>query len=281
VDEVFRRIQYDALISVSPALRDINRHSLAARYGLANDAFLAAVNVVNERRVIKGSRVPLLDATDYPFDPLTLDPIVPDWVRMLEAPRETIWFCSVGRFSTEKNQARMIRAFAIVHRDDPRARLLLIGYGPLRAELDTLVRQLRLNNAVFIDGPFHNPFRFIAASDCFILSSSYEGQPMVLLEAAIVGIPIVTVRFASVSGALPDGSMRIVEQSDDALAAGMRAFLLGEIPPARLNAQIYNAAALTQFEITTIADDNGSSDVRPTTVARVEVPKTKDSPSRI
>jgi CDP-glycerol glycerophosphotransferase len=245
--------QYDAMISVSSALRDINRHSLAARYGLPGTEFLAAVNVVNERRVIKGSRVPLLDVTDYPIDELTLEPIVPDWARMLSTPRETIWFCSVGRFSTEKNQARMIRAFAQVHGDDPRTRLLLIGYGPLRAELDALVRQLRLVNAVFIDGPFHNPFRFIAASDCFVLSSSYEGQPMVLLEAALVGIPIVTVRFASVSGALPDGSMRIVEQSDDALAAGMRAFLLGEIPRAQLDAQLYNAAALTQFELATTA----------------------------
>jgi hypothetical protein len=77
---------------------------------------------------------------------------------------------------------------------------------------------------------------------------------MVLLEAAIVGIPIVTVRFASVSGALPDGSMRIVEQNDDALATGMRAFLLGEIPPARLDAKEYNTAALAQFELAAVAD---------------------------
>ncbi len=239
--------QYDALVSVSEPLRDVNFASLAKPYALPAGAFFAATNVVNESRVIRGARVPLLDIPDYPEDPDTLEPIIPEWARALDEDNGLVWFCTVGRFSTEKNQARMIRAFAEVHRANPHTRLLLIGYGPLRASLESLIARLGLRHSVFLGGPFSNPFPFVAAADCFLLSSSYEGQPMVLLEAAIVGIPIVTVEFASVSGALPEGSMLIVEQSDVGLAEGMLAFLRGEVASAQLDAALYNAAALREF----------------------------------
>ena len=239
--------QYDALVSVSAPLRDVNLASLGESYGLSAAAFFAATNVVNERRVIRGARVPILDVPDYPVDPDTLERIIPDWARDLSEHNGLVWFCTVGRFSTEKNQARMIRAFAEVHRRHPETRLLLVGYGPLRASLESLVSRMGLTGSVFLGGPFANPFPFVAAADCFLLSSSYEGQPMVLLEAAIVGIPIVTVEFASVSGALPEGSMLIVDQSDAALASGMLAFLRGEVPSAQLDAVLYNAAALREF----------------------------------
>jgi glycosyltransferase involved in cell wall biosynthesis len=69
----------------------------------------------------------------------------------------------------------------------------------------------------------------MAHADCFVLSSDYEGQPMVILEAMVLGLPIVTTDFASVRGALPDGYGRIVPMSVDGVAEGMRAFLAGQI----------------------------------------------------
>ena len=91
-------------------------------------------------------------------------------------------------------------------------------------------------------------FALLAASDCFVLPSLYEGQPMVLIEAAICELPIVSTSFGSVYGALPDGAIRIVEQDDDALAAGMTAFLDGEVPPASLDTAAYRADVMTEFE---------------------------------
>jgi hypothetical protein len=70
---------------------------------------------------------------------------------------------------------------------------------------------------------------------------------MVLLEAAIVGMPIVSVRFGSIDGALPINTIRVVEQTDDGLAEGMREFLRGEVEESTLDADAYNAAALEEF----------------------------------
>jgi glycosyltransferase involved in cell wall biosynthesis len=87
----------------------------------------------------------------------------------------------------------------------------------------------------------------VANSDCFVLSSNYEGQPMVLLEAMVLGVPVVTTEFASVRGALPPGSGRIVGQSVEALADGMRAFLRGEVAVADFDGESYNRDAMAQF----------------------------------
>ena len=130
---------------------------------------------------------------------------------------------------------------------------MIIGHGPLRAELQALINTLGLSLVAFVVGPFPNPFPILAASDCFVLSSNYEGQPMVLLEAALAGMPIVSVEFDSVHDALPDSAIRIVPQSDEGLAEGMRAFLRGDVRPSVLNGVAYNRAAVVEFYAVTAA----------------------------
>lgn len=239
--------EFDALVSVSRALGEVNRASLGDRYRLPADAFVTASNLVDEEGVIEGMTEELTALADYPPDPETGEPIVPQWAVDLSARDDLVWFVSVGRFSTEKNQTRLLRAFRLVHDRAPHTRLLVIGYGPLRSELDSIIERIGLRNCAFLAGPFHNPFPVMAAADCFVLSSDYEGQPMVLLEAAIVGMPIVSVDFDSIGDALPDGRIRVVQRDDDALAEGMLAFLRGDVPPSTLDAARYNRLATREF----------------------------------
>jgi hypothetical protein len=71
---------------------------------------------------------------------------------------------------------------------------------------------------------------------------------MVLMEAALLGLPIVSVSFSTVADALPSGSALIVDQTDDALAEGMFAFLRGEVAPPRLNVDEYAREAMREFD---------------------------------
>lgn len=240
--------RHAALVSVSPALAELNERRLVAEYDAPAGRFVAARNLVDVDRVLTGFEEPLLELRSFPRDAETGEIIeVPAWAQALAADDGCYWFVTVGRLSTEKNQARLIRAFAAVHAEHPRARLLIVGYGPLRERLEAQLRSAGLAEAAFLTGALMNPFAVLAAADCFVLSSDYEGQPMVLLEAALAGLPIVSVRFSSVGDALPPGAIHIVDQEDAALAEGMRAALEQRVPPASLDAAAYNRQVVGEF----------------------------------
>ncbi|QNE48466.1 glycosyltransferase [Glaciihabitans sp. INWT7] len=253
---------FDALVSVSESLNRINRDALGTRYSLSDEAFVFARNLVDEAHVLEGLRAPLSSIEEFDTDEAATqgrgrasldgdwidgDWIDADWIDRMQRDDGAIWFVTVGRFSPEKNQARLIRAFSEISRDTPAARLVVVGHGPLRDHLKQLIDSHGLSAVAFIVGPFANPFPVLAAADCFVLSSDYEGQPMVLLEAALAGLPIVSVEFDSARDALPDSPIRIVPQSDSGLADGMRAFLRGEVGAAVLDGVAYNRSALAEF----------------------------------
>ncbi|MFT4215405.1 MAG: glycosyltransferase [Microbacterium sp.] len=231
---------FDQLVSVSPSLTRVNRAELSG-YAPA-DRFVTVRNVPDVRGVTQRAALPLSSVLeDGEGEPV--------WLRSLQdADRDECWFVSVGRLSPEKNHARLIRAFAAVRRRDDRARLLIVGGGPLEGELTELIAAEGLAGVAFLAGARSNPFPLLRAADCFVLSSSYEGQPMVLLEAAVCALPIVSTSFASVQDALPAGAIHIVDQDDDALRDGMLAFLEGRVSPAHLDVAGYMAEVIGEFD---------------------------------
>ncbi|RKR73339.1 glycosyltransferase [Frondihabitans australicus] len=234
--------EYDQTVAVSPALASINSTRLPAEV-LRGRPIRSALNLIDANRVRR-----LAAARPFENEPEPEGGRRPDWVRALERHDDAVWFVTVGRYTREKNQDLLVRAFAEVARTDPRVRLLVIGHGPLRDDLEALVDELGLGGIAFITGPLDNPFSVMRSADCFVLSSSYEGQPMVLLEAAVVGLPIISTDFASIRDALPDGMIHIVPSEVAALATGLRLFLEGRVTPSPLDTPTYNALALAQFE---------------------------------
>lgn len=98
---------------------------------------------------------------------------------------------NVGRLAPPKNQAVLLKAFQIVRRHC-NCRLYLIGQGELLAELTDLASELGIAQDVFFLGWQENPFNIMARCDLFVLSSSWEAFPNVLVEAMAIGLPIVS-----------------------------------------------------------------------------------------
>jgi glycosyltransferase involved in cell wall biosynthesis len=98
---------------------------------------------------------------------------------------------SVGSFKGAKNHALLIRAFAKVAKRQP-ASLLIVGEGPLRSELEALVSALGVADRVNMPGFAVDPWPLYASADLFVLSSDYEGYPLVLIEAMMAGLRIVS-----------------------------------------------------------------------------------------
>ncbi len=104
--------------------------------------------------------------------------------------REFAWL-AVGRFEVAKDYPTMLRALASARRRQPDTVLLIVGRGSLQTEAESLVRELGLQEGVRFLGVRNDVPLVMSAADGYLMSSAWEGMPMVLLEAAAAGLPIV------------------------------------------------------------------------------------------
>jgi glycosyltransferase involved in cell wall biosynthesis len=116
-----------------------------------------------------------------------------------EAPIDHPWFVpgappviiAVGRLTEQKDFPTLLQAFAQV-RAQRQTRLLLLGEGRMRRELEALTRELGVDQDVSLPGFTSNPFAYMARAAVFVLSSTYEGLGNVLIEALACGCPVVS-----------------------------------------------------------------------------------------
>lgn len=155
----------------------------------------------------------------------TTDPIDHPWFASKEPPI----ILGVGRISPQKDFPNLIRAFHKVRQVKP-ARLMILGLGQEISRLETLVRQLDLENDVVMPGYVKNPLAYMAKAAVFALSSAWEGLPTVLIEAMAVGTPVVSTDCQSGPAEILDngkyGSLVPVGDSD-ALANAILSVLAG------------------------------------------------------
>lgn len=103
-------------------------------------------------------------------------------------------FINVGRLQKQKNQALLIKAFAIVHEKEPRAKLVIVGEGELRKELENQINECGLEQCVSLLGQCDDMNKRLNGADVFVQSSDYEGLPISGLEAMACALPIVSTR---------------------------------------------------------------------------------------
>jgi glycosyltransferase involved in cell wall biosynthesis len=106
-------------------------------------------------------------------------------------PGEPPVILGVGKLEPQKDFATLIHAFAQV-RHDRASRLLILGWGPQRPALESLVRKLGLEDDVSMPGWVENPYVYMSKAALFVLSSAWEGLPNVLIEAMALGKPVVS-----------------------------------------------------------------------------------------
>ncbi len=125
--------------------------------------------------------------------------ITPDILASAQEPLDHPWFSTqdipvllgVGKLEAQKDFPNLIRAFAKVRQVRP-AKLVILGWGPDRPQLEALIQELGLQEDVDLPGYIQNPYAFMARSSVFVLSSAWEGLPTVLIEAMSLGTPVVS-----------------------------------------------------------------------------------------
>ena len=98
---------------------------------------------------------------------------------------------TAGRFAYSKNYDFLLDVFAGFYRKNPRARLLLLGDGELREDLERQIRENRLEDAVLLLGWRTNMEAYFQAMDLFLLPSRFEGLGIAAVEAVASGLPCI------------------------------------------------------------------------------------------
>jgi glycosyltransferase involved in cell wall biosynthesis len=132
-----------------------------------------------------------------------------------ESSRDGKVFVTVGRLAAVKNHVMMIRAFHVVARTHPEARLLIAGDGPERSNLEGLVSNLGISDRVSFLGFQQDVGQVLAAADVFLVSSRYEGVSIAILEAMCAGLPVVATNVGGVPETIIDGITGILVPNDD------------------------------------------------------------------
>jgi CDP-glycerol glycerophosphotransferase (TagB/SpsB family)/glycosyltransferase involved in cell wall biosynthesis len=216
---------FDRVVSVTSELASINADKLG-EYA-PTEKFVAVRNFLRPGFVRKQAAEPL--ETELPG-----------------APGHR--FVTVARLSPEKNQARIIRAFALIAQDDPLAGLTIVGEGPLRGHLEKLAKELGVADRILFAGLQTNPFPWILAADAFVFASRYEGQGLAILEALLLDKWVITTEFNVVRSVLQPGQGDITAPDDSSLADAMFRFISD--PPSKkvvFDGQVYNDTVLREL----------------------------------
>jgi glycosyltransferase involved in cell wall biosynthesis len=139
---------------------------------------------------------------------------------------------AVGRLVEQKNHALAIRALSTV----PDAILVIAGEGPLRRELDRESRSAGVRDRVLFAGVRPDAQGLIAAADAVVLSSRWEGLPLVALEALASGVPLIATAVRGTRELLADGvdCLLVPDGDADALAEALSRVLSDRSLAARL-----------------------------------------------
>lgn len=151
--------------------------------------------------ISQGVAEDLTTLLNLPPDKVTViyNPIfTPDLLDQAKEPVEHPWFekrrlpvvLSVGRLAYEKDFPTLMRAFALVRQNRP-VRLVILGEGKERENLEQLAEKLGIQNDISMPGFVENPYAFMSRASVFVLSSAWEGFGNVVAEALACGCPVV------------------------------------------------------------------------------------------
>lgn len=229
---------YDHLVTVSEDIFESTVHGIGA-----DPAKVTVINNCHDfGHVLDRSREPLA------FQPETSSNVSLEKLEQILASHDTR-FISIGRFSPEKGHRRLLDSFEIYRQQHPDSWMIIIGgVGELYEETLAYAGTLKSADHIVLIRSMQNPMPVLKACDLFLLSSFYEGRPIVLMEAATLGIPLVTCDVNGCHGFMTEYGGTLVEDSAEGILHGMTLFSEGKILPVDVDFSKINQIAAAQTE---------------------------------
>lgn len=186
--------QVDLTISPSPGMRDV-----LVKFGVTSpiDVIPNGVDLTPYRRNIEP-----VDRASLGFDP------------------ENVVLVYTGRLGPEKNLSFLLRSFGGIAQAYQNVRLLFVGDGPERDNLEDRVQLMGLQSKVHFTGmvPHADIPRYLVASDAFVTASVTEVHPFTVIEAMASGLPVLGIASPGVGDSITDGETGYIVAEEDLAA---------------------------------------------------------------
>jgi glycosyltransferase EpsF len=121
----------------------------------------------------------------------------------------------VGRFAEQKNHAGLLRIFQRVLATVPEAKLILVGDGALRGEIEAQIAEAGIQESVRLLGLRNDVPRVMTLCDAFLFPSRHEGLPVSAIEASAAALPIVGSTIPGLDEVVSDGETALLHAPDD------------------------------------------------------------------
>jgi glycosyltransferase involved in cell wall biosynthesis len=171
--------------------RTLFRPLIRFAYGRADHVVCVSRGVAEDtREILQLTQIPLViynPVITENFHARARERVDDEWFNSINVPV----VLAVGRLTKLKDFLTLIKAFGLVRAQMP-AKLIILGEGEERERIEESIRALQLEHDVFLPGFRENPYAFLNRSAVFVMSSTREALPTVLIEALALGIPIVS-----------------------------------------------------------------------------------------
>ena len=157
-------------------------------------------------------------------------------------------FLNVGRHDEkQKKISRILDATEKLNKNGFKFKVLLVGKGTNTKDYEEIIKEKKLNNVILL-GAKKNPYPYFKISDSFLLSSQFEGYPVVFVESEILRLPIITTNVSDSKKDIDGIFGQVVENSEKGVYRGMKNFLEKGLKTEKFDPEKFNKNIIEQIK---------------------------------
>lgn len=157
-------------------------------------------------------------------------------------------FLNVGRHDEkQKKISRILDATEKLNKNGFKFKVLLVGKGTNTKDYEEIIKEKKLNNVILL-GAKKNPYPYFKISDSFLLSSQFEGYPVVFVESEILRLPIITTNVSDSKKDIDGIFGQVVENSEKGVYRGMKNFLEKGLKTEKFDSEKFNKNIIEQIK---------------------------------
>lgn len=172
----------------------------------------------------------------------------------LQLADKTPLILAVGRFTEAKDYPNLLTAFNQLPSELNHVQLAIIGTGEEQAKIEALAAQLGLTERVHFLGLQRNVHEWMSAADVYVMSSAWEGMPLVLLEAMACERVVVATDCGGVKEVMGESGILVLAKNSAALAQGLQQGLALSVEAAKAQGAAARARVVARYSLNAQAD---------------------------